>query len=134
MQFALQCLHYESIATASKQYNIKDKASTIVVINGDATTAGSNLTFFAKRGSEQPTNLAITTVKAKARETIKLLNAVYPSYPNSKLSININLPKQAMPSVTPINIETLISFHITLKTSFVDNSFNASERITVTDA
>ena len=44
-----------------------DTASTIVVINGLAITAGSNPSLFARIGSEQPTSFAITTVQRIVR-------------------------------------------------------------------
>ena len=45
-----------------KQNRIREVASTIVVINGLATTAGSKWHFFAKSGKEHPTVFAKTTV------------------------------------------------------------------------
>ena len=54
-----------------KQKIISDKASTIVVMNGLATTAGSSLHTFASMGIMQPTNLAITIVANSANETAR---------------------------------------------------------------
>ena len=53
---------YERMDTESMQKIISESASTIVVMNGDATTAGSSLTAFARMGSEQPMSFAMMTV------------------------------------------------------------------------
>ena len=66
-------MYYARIAIDNIQYIIKDKASTIVVINGLATTAGSRWNFLAIRGKIQPTNLAIITVQNSAIEITKHL-------------------------------------------------------------
>lgn len=50
-----------------------DKTSTMVVINGLATTAGSSLHFLAINGNIQPTNFAITIVINKTAEIIKAI-------------------------------------------------------------
>ena len=55
--------------TESMQKIISESASTIVVINGDATTAGSRLTAFARIGSEQPMSFAMMTVINKLEDT-----------------------------------------------------------------
>ncbi len=55
---------------------IRDTASTIVVINGEATTAGSNLHFLASKGKVQPTILDITTVMKSESDTTAHLAAV----------------------------------------------------------
>lgn len=46
-----------------------DRASTIVVINGLAITAGSNPNFEATTGKIQPTSFATMTVKNKVKQT-----------------------------------------------------------------
>ena len=43
--------------------------STVVVVIGPQTTAGSNLTNFAKNGSEQPTNLEMMIVTNNVEDT-----------------------------------------------------------------
>ena len=44
-------------------------ASTMVVIKGEAITAGSRRIFFARSGRVQPTNLAHKTVQTKVPQT-----------------------------------------------------------------
>ena len=59
---------------------ISAKASTIVVIKGLATTAGSSLHFLASIGSKHPTSFAITIVINKTKETINatfMLTSLY---------------------------------------------------------
>ena len=50
---------------------INDKASTIVVMNGLAITAGSKPSFDARTGNTQPTNFATITVKNNVKHTTK---------------------------------------------------------------
>ena len=51
-----------SIAMANAQQIVKDNTSTIVVMKGDATTAGSKRHFSASNGKIEPINFAITIV------------------------------------------------------------------------
>lgn len=59
------------IASDNMQNTISEIASTIVVINGLATTAGSSLHFFARSGRQQPTIFAMQIVQKSAIETTK---------------------------------------------------------------
>ncbi len=59
--------------TDSAQNTISESASTIVVIKGDATTAGSSFIFFAIIGSVQPMSFAIITVTNIDMATTALL-------------------------------------------------------------
>ena len=56
---------------AKPQNKITETASTMVVMKGFATTAGSKRQSFARIGNNAPTNLAMITVQNNARETIK---------------------------------------------------------------
>ena len=58
-----------SSTDAIVKYTTSDRASTIVVINGLAITAGSSLHFLASNGSVQPINLAITIAINNTKET-----------------------------------------------------------------
>ena len=107
------------------KYTINDIASTIVVINGLAITAGSNPNFLANIGREQPTILAIDTVNTNVKHTTNATLVV-------TLSININLTKLAAAKVIPIINETLNSFHITFNKSVNSISLRDKLRIIVT--
>ena len=102
-----------------------DIASTNVVINGLAITAGSKPNFLASIGREQPIILATTTVNTRVIQTTNATLVVTPSITN-------NLTKLAIARVAPITNETLISFQITLNISLNSISFNESPRIIVT--
>ena len=67
---------YPKRKIAKPQYKISDNASTMVVMNGLATTAGSSLTFLASIGNIQPTSFAITTVHINASDTTKQVKGV----------------------------------------------------------
>ena len=62
--------------TDNAQKTISDNASTIVVIKGDATTAGSSFIFLAIIGSVHPINFAIITVTNIDIATTALLTSV----------------------------------------------------------
>ena len=113
--------------TAILKYINSDTASTIVVINGLAITAGSNPSFLAIIGREQPITLATHTVRTKVEQTTSATLVVTPSISNS-------FAKLAIARVRPIKNDTLISFQITLKISLNSISFNDSPRIIVADA
>ena len=85
-----------NIWTAIWKYTNSDIASTIVVINGLAITAGSNPSFLANIGNVHPINLAIITTIINVAHTI---NAIL----TSTLSIVNNLTKLASANVIPIN-------------------------------
>ena len=55
--------------TAILKYINNETASTIVVINGLAITAGSNFNFFAIIGREHPITLATHTVSTRVEQT-----------------------------------------------------------------
>ena len=107
------------------KYISKEQASTIVVINGDAITAGSKPIFLASIGRVQPTSLATVIVINKVPHTTKEIV-------NDKWLNNINLAKLAIARVNPHKRATLSSFHITLKVSLYSISSNDNERITDT--
>ena len=50
------------IHTANAQYKVRESTSMIVVMKGDATTAGSSLHFLANKGSSAPISFATTMV------------------------------------------------------------------------
>ena len=56
-------------ATENAQKIRSDSTSTIVVMNGFATTAGSRWHFFARSGRNAPTIFATTIVANNASET-----------------------------------------------------------------
>ena len=58
------------------QSNNTDTASTMVVMKGFATTAGSRCNHFAKMGNIAPTNFAAITAQNKARDMIKLIKGL----------------------------------------------------------
>ena len=58
------------------KYINKLQASTIVVIKGDAITAGSNPILFANIGSVAPINLAIIIVKHKVMHIVNAIIAL----------------------------------------------------------
>ena len=53
---------------ANRKYTSRDRASTMVVMNGLAITAGSKPRRLASRGRVQPTIFAMTTVTPRARQ------------------------------------------------------------------
>ena len=57
---------------------IRDMASTMVVIKGEAITAGSAPIFFARRGMVQPTTLAQTMVRKRVKQTTAATVGVMP--------------------------------------------------------
>ena len=93
--------------TAILKYINNETASTIVVINGLAITAGSKPIFFAIIGRVLPTIFAHNMVIISVKHTIKAIVT-------DTLSINNNLIKFAIAKVIPISIATLISLNITL--------------------
>ena len=59
------------IQDATRKYTTSDSASTRVVIRGDAITAGSRPTFFAKMGSVAPKSFAQIMVSARESATTR---------------------------------------------------------------
>ena len=57
------------IADATRKYTNSDIASTMVVMNGIAITAGSNPSRFARIGRRHPIIIAITTAATRVRHT-----------------------------------------------------------------
>ena len=113
--------------TANWKKTNNDMASTIVVINGLAITAGSNPSFFANIGRVHPINLAIIITTINVIHTTS--DIVTPT-----LSINISFKKLASARVMLINKDALNSFQITLKISLNSISFKERPLIIVTDA
>ena len=62
--------------TDKLQKTMSDTASTIVVMNGLATTAGSRCRSFANNGRQDPMILATQIVKNSAKETVKEIKIV----------------------------------------------------------
>ena len=104
-------------STAILKYIINDTASTIVVINGLAITAGSKPIFLAIIGREHPIILAIHTVNTSVIQTTNATEVPTPSIYNS-------FKKLAAARVIPISRATLTSFHITFNMSENSISFN----------
>ena len=66
-----------NIVDATWKKTINDTASTIVVINGLAITAGSNFNFFAIKGRVHPIILAIIIVQSNVMHTtVVILNGI----------------------------------------------------------
>ena len=103
----------------------------MVVIKGEAMTAGSKPTFFARSGRAQPTSFAAKTVKIRVRQmtaaTVRVMGL-----PKSSRSTSISFAKLAAESTTPQTRATRHSFQMTRKRS--ENSISPRERprITVT--
>ena len=95
-------------STAILKYIINDTASTIVVMNGLAITAGSKPIFFASIGREHPIILATHTVNTSVIQTTNATVVVTPSIYNS-------FKKLATANVIPIKNDTLSSLNITFK-------------------
>ena len=67
--FIIQPFYMPNKIPAILKYISKEQASTIVVINGDAITAGSNPILFASIGSKLPISFAITIVTTNVKHT-----------------------------------------------------------------
>lgn len=67
----------DTIRIDTKQKMMSDKASTIVVMKGLATTAGSNLHTLASKGIKQPTTFAITIVANSDADTARQIYQGY---------------------------------------------------------
>lgn len=115
----------------TEQYIIKANASTIVVIKGLATTAGSSLTTFASSGSTQPITFAKTMLSKQTRD---ITPASLMETGEKSLSKSMILAKHITAIDIPIISETKTSFKSTLNTSLNLKSSTAIARITVTDA
>ena len=102
-----------------------ESASTIVVMNGDAITAGSNPIFCAIIGSEHPTIFAKNTVTISVRHTTSATMT-------GTLSSSIIFANPATASVAPHAKATLISFQMTLNISAHYISSRDSQRMIVT--
>ena len=105
-----QFFYSPKIDTATLKYTSKAKASTIVVINGEAITAGSKPNFFAPIGKMDPTNFAITTVIANVIHTAAATIT-------ETLSINNNLTKLQTAKTIEQRNATLNSLNTTLNIS-----------------
>ena len=98
------------------KYVNKLTASTNVVINGLAITAGSNPIFLASIGKVHPITFAtIIAINSVEQTTIPTKT--------STLSINISFKKFAITNVNPQSTATLTSFQITFKISENSISF-----------
>ena len=103
----------------------------MVVMNGDAITAGSKPIRFANMGSVQPTSFAQNTVQTIVRQITAATSGVTDTFPNTKWSINMSLAKLQTASVAPQTTATRISFQITFPRS--ENSISFSEIPRITD-
>ena len=107
--------------------------STIVVIKGEAITAGSSLIFFASMGRIVPIIFANTTAEHAVTDTINAIRR-FSCTPNWHLkSITIVLIKQTIPRPIAHKSETRNSFQITLKKSLFPISSSDIARIIATD-
>ena len=68
------------------KYKTSASASTTVVMSGLAITAGSNFSFAAMMGKEQPINFASITVKATVSATVKMMPKVTSGFEKSRPS------------------------------------------------
>ena len=112
----------------------REMASTMVVIKGDAITAGSKPSFFAAMGSVQPMTLAQNTVHTRVIQITRATMGVRAVLPSSSRSTSIILTKLARARTTPQSTATRISFQTTFSRSENSISFRLRPRITVTDA
>ena len=85
-------------------------ASTIVVINGLAITAGSSLIFFASKGNMHPMNFARIIVKNNTAETTPAISNDIGLY---RLSSNIIFKKHTTETANPKKKDALNSFQTT---------------------
>ena len=92
-------------------------ASTMVVMNGDAITAGSKPSFSAKSGIMQPTTLAQTTVSTNVRHTVSATVGVIHVLPSTIPSKSMIFAKLTAARVMPQKSATRSSFHTTLRMS-----------------
>ena len=106
---------------------MSDTASTIVVINGLAITAGSRFTLFAKIGRHAPASFATIIVTISERETT--IEIATPA-----LSISITFANATIAKVTPHKRETRNSFQSILKILPIRISPSDRLLIMVTDA
>ena len=106
-------------------------ASTTVVMNGEAMTAGSKPIFLASSGSVQPTSLAANTVTISVRQ-MTAATVIVMGLPKIILSTSSSLTKFAALSTAAQSTATRISFQMTRRRS--ENSISSSEmpRMTVT--
>ena len=109
--------YYPKINMDKPQKRITETASTMVVIKGLATTAGSRWASFAKIGSTAPTSFATITVQKSANATTKDTSQVYPAMPRIIPSRRMSFKKHATAKVNPKRREARNSFQMTLHTS-----------------
>ena len=112
---------------AKLKYTKSATASTIVVIKGDAMTAGSSPILLDTIGSVEPIIFAKSTVTTSVPHTTNATDA-------DTLSTTWSFTKFAAAKVMPVRKATLISFHSTLKKSLNSISSSDSARIIVTEA
>ena len=122
-----------SRAQAIAKYTSSDIASTIVVMNGLAMTAGSKPSRFASIGSVQPMTFATSTVAAIVRQTVTATITLISLLFISRRSISMILPKQAAASTAPHITAVRISFQSTLNRSANCSYPSDIARITVTE-
>ena len=73
-----------SAMVAMEKRMVSEHASTRVVMMGLAISAGSRPTFLASRGSVQPMDLAISTVKNMAEDTMIVTRTVSGEMPGER--------------------------------------------------
>ena len=105
----------------------------MVVMNGLATTAGSNPIFLMSIGSVQPTTFAKKMVRTRVSETTSDTIIVTSSFWSNIRSTMSIFTKLATARMIPHRIETLDSLKITLKMSLNSISPRDSERMIVTE-
>ena len=85
----------------------------MVVMKGEAITAGSKPTRLASRGREQPTSLAHSTVPTRVAQTTRATWGVTVGFCSSQRSTSIIFTKLAAARHSPQQTETQNSFHST---------------------
>ena len=105
----------------------------MVVMNGEAITAGSKPSRLAIRGREQPTIFATSTVTHRVRHTVTSTQTVTLELPISSRSTSITLPKHSTASTRPQSTAVRSSFQMTLKISLNLSSSRLRARMTVTE-
>ena len=104
----------------------------MVLIKGEAITAGSSPTFSASSGRQQPTHLAKMTTNRMVRHTTVQMVKFTVSFPRSIRSTSSIFTKFAAARHTPHKNDTRSSFHSTWKRSEKSTSSRLRARITAT--
>ena len=106
----------------------------MVLMKGEAITAGSNPIFSAKMGREAPTSLAQATVPTRVQHTTAATAGVTVGLASSQQSTTIIFTKLAAARHTPQISATQHSFHTTRSRSLNRTSPSDRARITAVEA